>query len=146
MRRLLKSALAVTAVLAAWSAYADDGIVVLACKGTMQTMYIDPKAKTDPILDPDDTAGITVNGRSRSVSFSIYSPVPVTKVTDSEVAFGGPSRTQGDAAWGLGPESVSIDGRVDRVTGEAEITVTYADHSNIAQQHVLRCRRSQRVI
>jgi hypothetical protein len=74
----------------------EPGTLSLACKGT-GGFWVDQKG----------SMGIIINYTARSVQFGLFSPVKITGLDDARVAFG----------------DSRISGTIDRMTGDAQVTV-----------------------
>jgi hypothetical protein len=131
-------------LLLAWgltgAAQAEPVTLTLACKGiTTQTMLSD--AKPEPI-----SMGIIVNFTARTVQGFGFPGmldyrVSITAANDVAVAFGGHQEVMSSVS--------SIEGSIDRVTGDVEATSTLSDpktNKMITQTaYAIQCRPTQRM-
>lgn len=136
---------AVITVLTATTAQAvETGTLTLACKGTNVAGY--EGANPEPFsmsLIISFTAG-TVQGFG-TPGFS-DPPVKITGINDVTVAFGGstqaPARVLGNSDW-------SLNGTIDRVTGEVEANEILTDAQTgkkfASTSYSLKCRPTQRM-
>jgi hypothetical protein len=122
----------------------EAGTLTLACKGT--TVSGIPDAKPEPFsmsLIVNFTAG-TVQGFG-TPGFS-DPPVKITGINEVTVAFGGstqaPARVLGNSDW-------SLNGTIDRITGEVEANEILTDAQTgkkfASTSYSLKCRPTQRM-
>jgi hypothetical protein len=135
---------AVIMFLMATSATAQTGTLTLACKGTIVSGI--PDAKPEPFsmsLIVSFAAG-TVQGFG-TPGFS-DPPIKITGINEVTVAFGGstqaPARVLGNSDW-------SLNGTIDRVTGEVEASEILTDAQTgkkfASTSYSLKCRPAQRM-
>jgi hypothetical protein len=117
----------------------ETGTLTLACKGTIVAGY--EGAKPDPIsmsLIISFTAG-TVQGFGTP---GLMDPtIKITGVNEVTVAFGGSYQVLGAADW-------SLNGTVDRVTGDVEASQIGTDKTGktfASTSYSLKCRPAQRM-
>jgi hypothetical protein len=125
------------------SAQAQPATLTLACKGTTTVTTMD--AKPEPI-----SMGIIVNFTARTVQGFLSPgalmdyPVKITAVNDVIVAFSGSEDYQQSRS-----SVASIDGFIDRVTGDVEatstLTATNPPKTITSTTYALKCRPSQRM-
>jgi hypothetical protein len=117
-------------VLSISTAQAAEGVLALACEGTVETTYkTQPSDKPEPI-----SMGIIVDFTARTVTgFTGDFPV-VAAVNEVAVTFGGFNRTG----------AFTISGSIDRVTGNVEVFSSVAGSST--RHFSLHCEPKQRTL
>jgi hypothetical protein len=130
MVRACPRAIALTAMVVTClsiTARAADSILTLACQGTVTGTATE--AKREPI-----SMGVIVNFTARTVQGFAY-PAEITTMDDVRVIF----------ARSTNP---TIDGTIDRVTGELQATSVMLSRDNkviLAMTYLLKCTPAQRM-
>jgi hypothetical protein len=97
--------------------------ITLSCNGTSK---LTATSAADLKPDPITNVGIIVNVADRTVAFLDYI-TPVTGISATLVSFSG---RQTPVAFGVKGKPFTINGSIDRVTGQAEIGWWYEDSGN----------------
>lgn len=131
MRNLALWLIVVSIILASATTEAQQGALVLSCKGTVTTGSEDPQQVT---------MGIVVNFTTRRVQGLqtpglLDYPLTITAADDAIITFQGRMK--------LGDTSISTLGTIDRVNGDAEVTNMATNQSSTL--YALKCRPAQRM-
>jgi len=110
-------------------AQAQPDTLTLACKGTLTTTS---QSDTKPATI---SMGLIIDFTSKTVQGFGDIPVKITEVTDVSVWFFGQQN----------PSAPSINGGIDRVTGDVEATYVMHEPINFSAIYTLQCRPAQRM-
>jgi hypothetical protein len=128
MLRLCARVIALTAMIIClpMTAQAVDTTLTLACQGTVTVTPSIDDAKPEPI-----SVGIILNFITHTVQ-GFGNPTEITRMNDTTITFAG---SDPSAGW-------TVDGSIDRVTGEVGATTTLW---NLKTKFALKCRPAQRM-